>query len=75
MNNLPCVGAENPSRLRPIRLRGTVKGDGRLSLTKVSPSGSALDDHGTGRTDPKKSHIGIRNLIDLPTVRGRRHGS
>ncbi|WP_419789333.1 RHS repeat-associated core domain-containing protein [Pseudomonas petrae] len=51
------------------------KSGNNAHIHKVDPSGNALDDHGTVTTDPNKSHIGIRNPIDLPTVRGRPHGS
>jgi hypothetical protein len=51
------------------------KSGNNAHIHKVDPSGNALDDHGEITKDPNKSHIGIRNPIDLPTVRGRPHGS
>lgn len=43
---------------------------------KYSPTGSKLDDLGIPSTSMgKETHIGIKNPADLPTVRGRPHGS
>jgi uncharacterized protein (DUF2147 family) len=51
------------------------KSGNNAHLHKVDPTGNALNDHGAVTTDPNQSHIGIRNPIDLPSVRGRKHGS
>jgi hypothetical protein len=42
---------------------------------KEDPAGNQLSDRGAVSLDPNETHIGIRNPADLPTVRGRPHGS
>ncbi|WP_411704767.1 RHS repeat-associated core domain-containing protein, partial [Edaphovirga cremea] len=44
-------------------------------IHKQNPSGDQLTDLGHVSTNPDLTHIGIRNPVDYPTVRGRPHGS
>jgi RHS repeat-associated protein len=51
------------------------KSGNNAHVHKEDPSGHQLDDQGYITLDPNERHIGIRNPVDLPTVRGRPHGS
>ncbi|CAI8926394.1 RHS repeat-associated core domain-containing protein [Pseudomonas serboccidentalis] len=51
------------------------KSGNNAHIHKEDPSGNQLDDRGSISTDPNKTHIGMRNPADLPTVRNRPHGS
>lgn len=42
---------------------------------KQDPSGNQLDDNGNISTNPNETHIGGRNPQNLPSVRGRPHGT
>lgn len=51
------------------------KSGNNAHVHKEDPIGNQLSDRGIVSLDPKETHIGIRNPIDLPFVRGRAHGS
>lgn len=51
------------------------KSGNNAHVHKEDPSGNQLNDRGLMSLDLNETHIGIRNPADLPTVRGRPHGS
>ena len=53
----------------------TPKSGVNAHVHKENPSGNQLDDKGNVSTNPNETHIGIKNPADLPSVRGRPHGS
>ena len=51
------------------------KSGNNARVHKEDPTSNQLNDRGFISQDPNQTHIGIRNPADLPTVRGRQHGS
>jgi len=51
------------------------KSGNNAHVHKEDPGGNQLNDRGIVSLDHKETHIGIRNPINFPLVRGKAHGS
>jgi hypothetical protein len=51
------------------------KSGNNAHVHKEDPGGNQLNDRGFVSLDPRETHIGIRNPVNFPFVRGRAHGS